>query len=198
MGNAEVVVRLVGEDGTKSNLGIEADFLSLQSVANVLSNVQNIAERRDRTLVLDNGNALWPTEVLALRDLLSASMYGPGSVRNEYGILPGGPAVRIADYLLLLQATERNKRVFDAALVSHWDHWRAAPIPPVVTADPASVSGIRFIRRLTLASARKRQLAAGAKWLQDDLTYQEKLVSARLDAERAFEVAGKIRQLLAA
>ncbi|HEV7929660.1 MAG TPA: hypothetical protein VGP12_05950 [Nitrosospira sp.] len=197
MGNAEIIVRPVFEDGTKSYLGIEADFLSLQSIASILFTAQNIAQHRDRTMVLDKGIALWPTEVLELRSLLSASMYKSGGVRNEYGILPVEPAVQLADYLLLLQATERNKRVFETALEDHWSHWRADAVPPAVTADPASVRGIRLLKRHNLAQERERQLEASAAWLKRDQTHQEKLVSAKLDAERGFETAGKIRQLLA-
>jgi len=196
MANAEIIIQPVRNANNPTLQGVALESFTLSSLEEVLSTVQNIAEYNDRTTVLDGGIALYPVEAYALREYLMHSLSGMKASGEPLGILPLAPARQIANYVLLLQATERNRRLFEANLQRGWSHWLPRHQPGAVTADPSSVAPLRFRKRRRVAQEQAKQQAANMAWLKEEETYKAKLTEAHLTAERAFEASAKIIALL--
>lgn len=178
--------------------GIAADPLSLNAMENVLFGVQSIAEGKDPSRVLDNGDALGSVAVLDLRGSLWDSVRDAEEQDSHLGFLDIVPATETSDYLTLLRASNRNKRVCKQAMDRQVAHWRPSDPPPPSSLTLEGVPKIRLIRRRTIQRTLAQHAQAQGTWLEEQMAYEQKMLERELQMSRGFEAASVIQGIVQA
>lgn len=190
-----LVVPVIHPD--KSLAGVRTDAISYDAVESILFTVQNIAEGRSSSGILDTGEALGPNNILELREAMWDSKRDAEESDDRLGFQDITTAARASGYIALLQSTPRNKNVFNRAeRKSLLYQPRLAPPVASELAIAEPTRGRYFLnKKITAAKTAYQQ--AMTKWLENDQRHEQMLIQRQLNISRGFEVALAINALIA-
>ena len=171
--------------------GFSVDVNSIDTMENVICSVQNIAERRNKNDVLQDGIAYHPFEILDMREALWDCKRDSDTL--NIGFVDLALAWKVSDYIVLLQANSHNRRYVEKKMRPRFGRPEVPQAPILASAEKRRFN---FRRNKMIDEAKARHEAAMAKWLAEDDRHDAAILLNKMNMERGFEAANIIYVLI--
>lgn len=176
-------------DQSESLSGIRADAISLRAMETIIFSVQTLAENRSTEGLLDGGLALGPAEIYNLREFMWDSTADAGQNADKLGFLDAAAASKTANYIELLHATPRNKR-----LLKKFNPPLVVPDPPALATQEVKFG--RIVHNRKVMKAKTDHEAAMLRWYEDTESRERAQLQKELTTSRGYEASVAINALI--